>query len=767
MKVFFFIMIITFFMEYTFEFLFCPKSNKAPKKIAINTSYTINPIIYNNESYTAVNVGNKIFLNRFKGRISTATTGTYSDSEFCPKGFKIPLKEDFESVIEQLGKDAYSVLTDPNGFNMEPGVNYLTNTKGQGDFTKIMMYLEDKKIKFRDTTPFGDTVCRCLLVIYPIKLNYSNIKGEINMNQKTILTIDSNILNGYLWKIGKNIYKTKSIEYKFTKSGMHPIEFWGNFINGETIYYCDYVFVKKLAVSSSQEYDDSKVKTIETNFKMAYNPMIHFQYSNSPVAPRIDGGYYISFTDEIKFLHILSYDKDNNLIKDFNTTERAYPFDITATDYGFAIYLLDGDDNNHSYLSLYNKKFKLVNKIQIMNNYANDNSKNSNISKQISRYDKSGTPVFGMESMYQPQSGKLKYSRGRIFLIFSHYNYFPTQGSHTGDTTVTFNDVLQDMDFGSTWGTSHSLIQSGTFDEYYFWTAALGDASPEGILAIYTSKADIHNDNAYYYDPINKKYNLRYFGQYSNLAGYIKGDRNGHADGKLGGILYFEKYKLYCLIYAKIPNNSTEEKNGKNIIYITTWKFELSNKTFSDIKTIEVKVFENETIMQVRAGKYGDDKVFIIYTEKPKNSKDFGWGYLDMGTIPYLYVIDIITLKKIKDNIKLDKLIMNTNEDLKTFNDGVLIWASTNKEGKLIIHKVGTPLLNEKYDDINYILTKDDLNEAKGDDENNSNFSAIIIIVVIIVILLLILAVYILIRRLYSKKTSEDIISLTQDTFIN
>ena len=65
---------------------------------------------------------------------------------------------------------------------------------------------------------------------------------------------------------------------------------------------------------------------------------------------------------------------------------------------------------------------------------------------------------------------------------------------------------------------------------------------------------------------------------------------------------------------------------------------------------------------------------------------------------------------------------MNTNEDLKTFNDGVLIWASTNKEGKLIIHKIGTSLLNEKYDDINYILTKDDLDKEKGDDnENNSN----------------------------------------------
>ena len=573
-------------MKYSFEFLFCPKSNEPPQKIDINISYTINPIIYNNESYTAVNVGNKIFLNRFKGIISEATTGSYSDSEFCPKGFKIPLKEDFESVIEQLGKNAYSIFTDPNGFNMEQGINYLTNTKGEGDFNKIMMYLEDKTIKFKDTTPLGgNTVCRCLLVIYPIKLSISNIKGEINMNKKTVFTIDSNILNGYLWKIGENIYNTKSIEYTFTKSGMHPIEFWGNVINGETIYYCDYAFVKKLAISSSQEYDDSKIKTIETNFKMAYNAMIHFQYSNSPIAPRTDGGYYISFTDEVKYLHILSYDKDNNLIKDFNTTEKAYPFDITATDYGFAIYLLDGDDNNHAYLSLYNKKFELVNKIQIMNNYANDNNKNSN---QISRYSKSGTPVYGMESMYRPQSGKLKYSRGRIFLIFSHYNYFPIQGSHTGDTTVTFNDVLQDMDFGPTWGTSHSLIQSGTFDEYYFWTAALGDGNPEGILVAYTSKSDILNDNNYYYDPINKKYNQRYFGEYKNLAGYIKGDRNGHADGKLGGILYFEKYKLYCLIYAKIPNNSTEDKNGKNIIYITTWKFEIKNKTITDIKTNEI-----------------------------------------------------------------------------------------------------------------------------------------------------------------------------------
>ena len=59
MKIF---LLITFIMNYTFEFLLCPKTNKPPQKIDINTSYTINPIIYNNESYTAVQVGNKIFF---------------------------------------------------------------------------------------------------------------------------------------------------------------------------------------------------------------------------------------------------------------------------------------------------------------------------------------------------------------------------------------------------------------------------------------------------------------------------------------------------------------------------------------------------------------------------------------------------------------------------------------------------------------------------------------------------------------------------------
>ena len=39
---------------------------------------------------------------------------------------------------------------------------------------------------------------------------------------------------------------------------------------------------------------------------------------------------------------------------------------------------------------------------------------------------------------------------------------------------------------------------------------------------------------------------------------------NDQAYGKLGGLLYFEKSGIYCLVYAKTPNNSSNSTNGKN-----------------------------------------------------------------------------------------------------------------------------------------------------------------------------------------------------------
>jgi len=736
MKSFSLLLILSFLVFLISGKLFCSNKSDPPQEIEIDLTYSINPVKFGGVDYIAVKVGNKIFLNKSKGKLTVVTSGFYRDKDYCPDDFIIPKKEDFESVISQLGSNAYSVLTDPNGFNMESKTYYATNTKGSSSFNKYFMYLNGNSIQFIDSTPSninGDlsqkAETRCMLDLSSIKLEFPSEEGDLSLNTETLIKTSSKYLNGHLWKVQGDIFTSPTITYSFTQSGRQIVEFWGNYINGESVYLCDYVYVKKQSVSSSQvDYDDQKVKLIETEFKMSYASKLHFQHSNSPVAPRINGGYYIAFSDEEKFLHVLSYDKNDILVNDFNTTEKAYPHDITETDYGFAIYKLDALNTDHSYLSVYNKNFELINTIQIMNNDRANPIVDSNLEKQIIRYDSKGQPVFGMRYMYRPDNGKLVYSRGRIFLIFAHYNDFLDNGGHTGDTVVTFNDVLQDMDFGSNWGASHSLIQSATFDEYYFWTAALSDAYPEGIKIEYTSKRDFSST----YDPINKKYNLRIYQENDNLAGYIKGYHSGPADGKLGGILYFSKFELYCLIYAKTPNYSEDDNKGKNIIYITTWKF--INNAITEEKTKEIKIFEGgDNVMQLRAGKYGDDKIFIIYSGTTSSGGN-GYGNVDRGTIPQIYIIKLPDMTYIKQDEKNEKLLMNTNEDLRTFEDGVLIWATSNKEGYLSINKIGTPILDDSYDDIDYYLTKDDLviypkeisnNEFKEEEEEpKSSLSA-------------------------------------------
>ena len=285
------------FIKYISCSLFCLDSSEPPQEIKSNSSYSINPVSYMGEEYTAVQVANKIFLNKEKGKFGTSSSGLYTDSTFCPEDFIIPKKEDYESIISKLGSNAYSVLTDENGFYMEEKTYYVTNTKGERTFSKYFMYLDGTNIKFLDSTPSeinGDlsqkAVCRCMLDLSSIKLQIPDVSGDLQLNSKTLIQTDSKYLNGYLWKVEDKIFETQKIECSFSKSGIHKIEFWGTYINGEGVYLCENVFVKKKAVPSSQTYDDSKVKLIETDFDMKYTEKLHFEHSNCPVSPRFDGG---------------------------------------------------------------------------------------------------------------------------------------------------------------------------------------------------------------------------------------------------------------------------------------------------------------------------------------------------------------------------------------------------------------------------------------------------------------------------------------------
>ena len=774
LQVLVFFILVNFISTYTF----CTSSNKPPEKIVNDTSKIINPVIYKGNEYLTVQAGKQIFLNKNTASfIDYATSTEYEDSRYCPDDFKIPTKLDYESLISELGSNAYSYFSNENGLNMKVVIYYLTNTIApSGGFNKYFLFIENNSIKFADQHPFKlpsgvSGGVRCMISLANFKYILPVSGKDIDLNQKSVIKNSfGKYFIGYIWKIGDTIFKTETIEYTFTQSGGHKVEFWGKYSDDLELYLCDYIYVNKKSVTSSQTFAESKIKAIETDFKMSYSNSLHFIHSNSPIAPKDNGGYYIAVTDTEKYLHVLSYDKSDNLIKDFNTTEKAFPNDIASTDYGFAIYMVEASNTNHSYLNLYNKNYELINTVVIMNNSPKDDpKKDSNLEKQIIKYDSSGKPVYGMRFMYRPDNGKLIYSRGRIFLIFDHYNYFLDSGGHTGDTVTTFNDILLDMNFGITWGASHSLIQSATFDNNYFWTAALSDAYPEGIKVEYTSKTELTSS----FDAVNQKYNSILSGSSDQLAGYIKGYHTGPADGKLGGILYFEKYALYCLVYAKTPNYSDDStKNGKTIIFISTWKFE-DKQIANNSNIYEIKLFESGNIMQLRAGKYGDDQIVIIYSET-SNPGHNSYGNIPKGTVPKVIVVKVSTMQIAINDQTYDKLLMNTNEDLRTFRDGVLIWGTSNKDGKLVINKIGTPLLDDSYEDIKTIVTKEEVEAIKkeieeeekkrrkkeegGDGEDNYSLSAgaiVGIIFAVLVVIALILGIYCFIRRNRLKNNVE------------
>ena len=128
------------------------------------------------------------------------------------------------------------------------------------------------------------------------------------------------------------------------------------------------------------------------------------------------------------------------------------------------------------------------------------------------------------------------------------------------------------------------------------------------------------------------------------------------------------------MVYAKTLVASFETNGGSNIIYATHWKSENKHYTKEEIKIIK-NFGEDNNVMQLRAGKYGDNKLFIIYSPTKTKGSHY-YGSVDKGTIPKVFIIELPSFKYIVNDQQYDNLLMNTNEDLRTFSDGVIIWAA-------------------------------------------------------------------------------------------
>ena len=236
--------------------LSCPAYVDPPEEIKLNKSYAFFPE-KDGKKYTTVNVNNRAFI---KEDISVPHLAEWFNYRgYCPTDFFFPTKEFYESLIKELGNKAYSVLTDINGFNMKENLYYLTsNYTETTKYTYYYMFIEKGKVKVeeRDTRDIGykNISIRCVFIPPYPNITYPNNKEDIEYQGSTIISHNSNYFKGILWRYNEKLYYSSSLTIKFNKSGGHKVELWGKLINDKIIYLCEFIYVKKKPISSSQDY---------------------------------------------------------------------------------------------------------------------------------------------------------------------------------------------------------------------------------------------------------------------------------------------------------------------------------------------------------------------------------------------------------------------------------------------------------------------------------------------------------------------------------
>ena len=148
MKIYSNTIIFLLFINIIVSFPFCPESKEPPEEITKDSTKKINPIIFKEKEYLTAQAGSSIFLNKNTlESMDIATTGYYDDSKYCPENVIIPTKSDYESIISELGSNAYSIFTKADGLNLIKGNYYLTNTKGSNhEYSKLFLYLDKNSL---------------------------------------------------------------------------------------------------------------------------------------------------------------------------------------------------------------------------------------------------------------------------------------------------------------------------------------------------------------------------------------------------------------------------------------------------------------------------------------------------------------------------------------------------------------------------------------------------------------------------------------------
>ena len=744
----------------------CPDDEPSvPKSIDNAKSFTLNSITVNETLFHPVIVGNQIFLHE-NILLNTSLFNTNEILFQCPDGYRVPTYDDYRDLITNLGDQAFSTFTDSSssGFNLSANNYAITNTKSNNDSHAFNFYslfcnssTNECNLQSTDLVLTGGKVIKCIINTLSPKIYMTDDTGkDPYIGESRSFAIENSTLLGVIWRIngGETYYdNVNTVTMTFEEYGMNRIENWGLNLIDKVIYSCIQIFVESKNNYTLNELNmETDLISLETSESVSYyQPLLHYNTSNVVVAPRHHGNYYIGFKNTTdNFIHVLSYSKDNQLKANYNTLHMGDLLDMIASPIGCTLYVknLNKTSGTHSvtynsFLLVYNSNFTLLVKKHIM---YNDETNKAYKAKaiQIHQYDSKGDVKNGMEYMYNPVNSRLFYAHGRTCLLFSYTNYFNSStGSLNGDTFVSFDEHLNYTDFGKVFGTSNSLIQDFKETKDYFVTASLS-STLQGINVVFTSKYKKTD----FYDGKALSNNQRVTYSKSNIVGTISGNANGTINGKLGGLLYYENDGTFVLVYS----NTNDNVSGRHGIYMTSFKFNNESSgddnidgKFNDIKnTTILEISKDQDIYQIRAGQIGDN-ILILYSLSEGVASSFPGELPQSSTTLYAIVNKNGTINC--TGIELGKGHMPSNEGMKNFKDGRLLWASISPENKIFIHKLGT--LNN-YDDV---IDDDDLevytleDYIEEDDDGISKLHWIIIgcilgFVFIVLVIILIIFCY-------------------------
>jgi hypothetical protein len=675
----------------------CP-ANASPPSVLANKSSTYSPqaVVINGVNYGVPRIiGNLIYLVKdfvvYPSILSLNTT--------CPTGWRPPTYAELNTVLTSFANSsvAYTNLISTSGFTAAANIAYMTSQKDNNitdpnnstSFNYEGMFIDavNKKAYFASINTYFSKTMAVKCVWDDTALDITVPAADPAINTGITLSSATQNLVSYLWVVNSKQATTTTYSVTITTPGCYTVQLWAKNLINNVDYNCKVIWIQNNFGSNyASSLSLASIQSVNLGIKANVNLNLFLNNGNGPIAAKSLGGFYLAYSDMgTNTVHVLEFDANYNMLVNRDLQMNVLCMDIVATEWGFVIYAKYTNDTNHAFLAGYNSDYSNRFTRTLMNNGQTPSSVTNN-ANEVSFYSSNGVRVPGTEVMFAANNGKLSYGRGRIGLIFAHYNYFGltsvgTRIDHTGDTYYSFDSNGQNERYAWGWLTSHSLYQSHYYNGQYFITAALGDDYQENITFCIV---DGFNTDGFY-DPVRQGYFRHPKLCWVVIPGNIPGDGAGHSCGRLGGIHQFGS--TFALVYSRKPCTTINAEqvvvtNTVNELAVISFNIVNGALTNFNKKTILPSA---DYIMAVRSVKYGN-KILVNYAvQNTSAGQSFDNAYFTGSEGNYFLLTDI-TGTLYTNPFKYSALSTPTSDDIVVLQNGQVVWANVDVNNNLSIY---------------------------------------------------------------------------------